>query len=285
MTIPFSKVLCVEDFDELATYMQAMFPFAIREGKVIPHEYHRKWWEAVMALRAMTEFGVMRPDARVLGMGAGQEPLVFWLTAFVEVHATDLYADGKSWAHSAPPAMLVDPQPPDHPPLRDRYNRRRLIVQHMDARDLRYPDNTFDATFSSSSIEHVEGELPGIAQAARELGRVLKPGGILTLATEFRLDPPGNGWPGTFVFLPETLQEWIVEPSGCEWVDTPDYACSPATRATEQTLDHALYQGGWPHVVINYQGCVFTSVFITLRKPGGTTDGDKGRTRKGARRS
>ena len=43
---------------------------------------------------------------------------------------------------------------------------------------LRYPDDTFDGIFSSGSIEHF-GDLQDVANAAYEMGRVLKPGGVL----------------------------------------------------------------------------------------------------------
>ena len=71
-----------------------------------------------------------------------------------------------------------------------RYREDRLTVEYADARSLPYPDESFDVVFSLSSIEHFGG--PGdVARAAREMGRVLRPGGHAFVVTEcfVRLHP------------------------------------------------------------------------------------------------
>ena len=91
--------------------------------------------------------------------------------------------------------MLTDPDL--HWPF--EWNPRRLVVQHMDALDLRYEDESFDGVFSGSSIEHFGGH----AEAERsmdEMFRVLRPGGICAIATEFRLAGPSPGLPGCLLF-------------------------------------------------------------------------------------
>jgi hypothetical protein len=53
---------------------------------------YRKYWEVAMTLCAFRSLGVLRDDARVLGVGAGREATVYLLTRHVgEVVATDLY--------------------------------------------------------------------------------------------------------------------------------------------------------------------------------------------------
>jgi hypothetical protein len=44
---------------------------------------YRKYWEVAMTLRAFRSLGVLRNDARVLGVGAGREATVYWLTRHV----------------------------------------------------------------------------------------------------------------------------------------------------------------------------------------------------------
>src|SRR5262249_36249080 len=112
---------------------------------------YRKYWEVGMSVLALREQGALRPDAEILGVGAGTETTIFYLTHHARrVFASDLYLSAGRWDQSAPWYMLVSP---------DRFApypfpRERLVVQHMDGRLLDYPDNTFDGIFSSGSIEH-----------------------------------------------------------------------------------------------------------------------------------
>ena len=84
---------------------------------------------------------------------------------------------------------------------------------------LRFPDNRFDGIFSSGSIEHFGG-LMDVAHSAYEMGRVLKPGGILSLSTVMAIaGPPGRlgGVPGAcLLFQRDHLLRYIVEASGLE---------------------------------------------------------------------
>ncbi|HEX3873515.1 MAG TPA: glycosyltransferase, partial [Solirubrobacteraceae bacterium] len=157
-----------------------------------PAHPDRKSWEVAMAVRALRDHDVLRPDADVLGVGAGIEATVFVLTRHVgRVFATDLYLTPGDWGHTATTGMLTDPQRF----WAGGFDRRRLVVQHMDALDLQHPDGAFDGVFSSSSIEHF-GDLDDVSRAMDEIHRVLRPGGVVSLSTEFRLDGPPPGLPG-----------------------------------------------------------------------------------------
>ena len=52
-----------------------------------------------------------------------------------------------------------------------------------DGRSLAYPDNSFDAAFSVSVIEHIPDR--GDTDAARELVRIVKPGGLVVITTPY----------------------------------------------------------------------------------------------------
>ncbi len=163
--------------------------------------------------------------------------------------------------------MLVSPE--TSVPDGYAWNPKRLVVQHMDALSLRYDDDSFDGIFSCGSIEHF-GTLENIAQAAREMGRVLKPGGVLTLATEFRIAGPddGIGVPGAVIFSPEMLESAIVGPSGLELADAPQFTTTRATQDLAYPLAEAVAQGiRDPSVALTHDGYTWTSVCLCLRKP------------------
>ena len=216
----------------------------------------------------------------MLGVAAGTEDTLFYLTRRVkQVFATDRYYEPGAWGPVAPGLMLVEPG--DIAPF--EFDLERLVVQHMDGRSLRYPADTFDGIFSSGSIEHF-GELEDAAYAAYEMGRVLKPGGILSISTEFRLSGPldGIGWPGrTLLFSPETIRRYIVEASGLTPVDELRPVVSEATLATPRDLDAVIadrtkkrppdagpefVHWDFPHLVLVKDDYVFTSVHLALRK-------------------
>lgn len=258
----YNRVCNLEDWDDpaLRPFLDAVFPHGANK--------HRKNWEIAQAVRALQDFGALGEGKRVLGVGAGTEPTIFYLARFADVVATDLYEAG-GWEAFAPSAMLTTPE--RFAPF--EYPHERLTVQHMDARTLAFEDASFDGVFSCSSIEHF-GTLQEIAQAAREIGRVLKPGGVAVLATEFQVGGEGRGgWPGVVVFNLETLCAAVVEPMGLEMVDPLDLTISEATRSTCIELSRyiltvrAQKPAPLPHVVVEHRGHEFTSVNLVLRKP------------------
>lgn len=282
----FNKVCEVEDFSrpelvkiirDVCTYKLPSLP----DGFPIGSE-HRKDWEVAMAVRTLRHFGALHRDATILGVAAGAEDTSFFLTREAkQVFATDRYLASGDWEPTAPLSMLIQPQ--DVAPY--PFDADRLVVQHMDGRSLRYPDDTFDGIYSSGSIEHF-GDLDDVASAAYEMGRVLKPGGVLTLSTEIRLGgPPGGiGWPGlTLLFSVENLQRFIVDASGLELVDELDAEVSEETLSVRRNLTQSILQHlaatkegeqreeyqAWefPHIILVHEGYVFTSVHLALRKP------------------
>src|SRR5437773_9145 len=138
----------------------------------------------------------------------------------------------------------------------------------MDARRLDFPDESFDVVFSLSSFEHFGGPAD-VAAAARELGRVLRPGGHAFVVTESFVERhPLNAAPVDFavrvatlgvkrrratprrravvveVFTPGELERLIVRPSGLELMQPLDLHVSAdswrnLTRTDSQGLHPA----------------------------------------------
>lgn len=237
--LPHTKVCDLADFQhpELVETIREIFPHdraRFGHGFPVGHEY-RKHWEIAMTVRALRAGGALRPDAEVLGVGAGNEPTIFWLTNHVRrVFATDLYLGG-AWGESANTKMLVDPTGEWPGP----WNPRRLVVQHMNALDLRYEDASFDAVFSSSSLEHF-GEHHDVRRAVDEAFRVLKPGGILALATEYRLAGPSPGIPGVLMFDRDELLDLVVGDRRWSLLDELEVTVSPETLAAIRPEEDAL---------------------------------------------
>jgi SAM-dependent methyltransferase len=234
---------------------------------------YRKYWEVAMTLRAFRSLGVLRDDARVLGVGAGREATVYWLTRHVgEVVATDLYRTEDDWSDSDSSAdMLSDPGR-----YWDRdWNPERLTVRHMDALHLEFPDDSFDAIFSSSSIEHF-GDFPDVRHAIEEMFRVLRPGGVLALATEFRLEGDRIGYPGLLRFDEPELRALLLDGLWWDPATPMKLAVSEETRATAVEMREAIADQeagirGWsryPHLVLRHEQFLWTSVHVALVKSG-----------------
>ena len=185
--------------------------------------------------------------------------------------------------------MLTDPA--SHAPF--AYREDHLEVTYADARELPFGDASFDVVFSLSSIEHFGGPRD-VARAAREMGRVLKPGGHAVVVTEclVRLDPRETALADSAVraltlnrkrkgatprrrlieaFTARELRTRIVAPSGLELVQELDLSLSPESwdnltvTYADGSLDPATGDF-YPHVLLKSGRSVFTSVCLPLRK-------------------
>jgi SAM-dependent methyltransferase len=255
-------------------------------------EEHRKPWEVAMSARALRDFGALREDSEILGVGAGSEATIFWLTRHVKrVFATDLYLTEDSWSQSDSGAGML--QAPERETTLD-WNPRRLVVQHMNALELRYEDNSFDGIFSSGSIEHF-GDLDNIHKSVEEMYRVLRPGGVVALATEFRLAGPPPGLPGTVLFDESELRQVLLDGLDWELASPLDFSISEEAMAAPVDFDslfEVLDRGPsiadrvkrrlgrelpppairhlptpYPHIVLRQGEHLWTSVHVAMTKP------------------
>jgi SAM-dependent methyltransferase len=246
---------------------------------------YRKYWEVAMTACAFDRLGVLRPEAEILGVGAGHEATVYWLTRRVgRVIATDLYETEDSWSGSdSGDEMLTDP---------GRYwdsdwNPDRLTVRHMDGSALEFADESFDGVFSSSSIEHF-GEFEDVRRSIEEIYRVLRPGGVAALSTEFRLEGPTAGWPGVLMFDEAQLRELLLDGIWWDPASPLDTTISREALGAPVELQEALAEQqegarGWsryPHVVLREGPYLWTSVHLALVKSGDSTAAWRARGRE-----
>lgn len=68
---------------------------------------------------------------------------------------------------------------------RRRLQLNNLTCERMDARSLRFPDNSFDLITSISVLEHIAPEKGGEVSAVKEMHRVLSPKGIAIITVPF----------------------------------------------------------------------------------------------------
>jgi SAM-dependent methyltransferase len=218
---------------------------------------HRKPYEFTQLIYGCRKLGALRPDASIVSIGAGHEMVLYWLANHARrVVATDMYEGvwQDKQGREGDPSVLRRPE--DYAPF--DYRRDRLVFLKMDGRRLAFRDGTFDIAYSLSSIEHFGG-VAGAVDTIREMARVLKPGGVLALATEYVLAGPRH--PETF--LAQEIHSLIDQP-GLELVEPIDESVYRRYTYTAVDLYNRPYQT--PHMVVRFGDTVFTTVMIFLRR-------------------
>ena len=218
---------------------------------------HRKPYEFAQLIYGSRRLGVMGNDAKVLSVGAGHEGVLYWLANRVGwVVATDLYEGvwQEVQGREGDPNVLKHPEA--YAPF--PYRRDRLSFMRMDGRSLAFRDGTFDLAYSLSSIEHFGG-VENAASTLREMGRVLRPGGIVALATEYVLAGP----PHEETFQPSEFMQLIDQP-GLELVEPIDTGVFRRYRFTPVDLYGDPFET--PHMLVRFYDTVFTTVMVFLRK-------------------
>lgn len=279
--VRYNKIIDIKDYStgvlsphlrELA--MDEAAAFGLTEPEIIPDS---KQWECAMMLRTFADHGLIKPGAKFVGLGAGSEQTTFVLAGHgCVVFPTDRYLEVTPWSDVAPAGMMAAPSAFS----RIDHDARNVIPVHTDARAVRLPSDFFDGVYSAGSIEHF-GSITAVEAAAEEMGRLLRPGGVASISTEFRLDGPNDRkWfdDNCILFTPELLQRHIIEPSGLELIDEPDFSTSDATFDSRVVLLDFLTKtkgmktiedkrNAYPNLVLFHEGFLFCSVHLALRKP------------------
>jgi SAM-dependent methyltransferase len=217
---------------------------------------HRKGYEYTQTLFGLQRLGRLDADARVLSVGAGHEPVLYWLANRVgRVVATDMYGDWRD-ALAGEGDRTVLRRPEEYAPF--PYRRDRLSFLEMDGRALAFARGSFDIAYSLSSIEHFGG-LEGAIAAVDEMARVLVPGGMLVLATEYIVEGP----PVDEAFTPDDVHALVSRP-GLRLIQPIDERVYARYDITPVDIERNPYQT--PHMAVRIGDTVFTSVIAFLER-------------------
>jgi SAM-dependent methyltransferase len=218
---------------------------------------HRKPYEFAQFIFGCRRLQALRDDSVVLSVGAGHELVLYWLANHVRrIVATDMYEGVWQEVQGREGDPYVLRQPDRYAPF--AYRKEALDFLKMDGRELAFRDETFDIAYSLSSIEHFGG-IEGASTTIREMGRVLKPGGILAIATEYVIAGPRH----VETFQPAELDE-LIQRSGLALVEPIDDQVYRRYRSEPVDLYANPYQT--PHMLVRFNDTVFTSVMVFLRK-------------------
>jgi SAM-dependent methyltransferase len=169
--------------------------------------FHRKQWEFAVIYRELEQRGMLNGSSEGISFGSATEVMLYAVARRVKhLWATDLYGTDAVWdiARTDDATQFVKRGAPF------AYPEDRLSAKAMDMRDISFPDGTFDFAYSSCAIEHIGGR-DDFIRHLREVGRVLKPGGVYALTTEFTYAEQTVEMPGNYYFSRHALEEMVRE--------------------------------------------------------------------------
>ena len=267
MSLPLSKVANVTDFEDKD--FQAIFSkynFLHQN----PHPFsdvtflNRKTWEIGMAIYSFDHFDLLDGTKEFLGIGAAKEETISVLSnCSKRVFATDIYLNQGTWMDWHDGQLLIDARSQ----MGSNYNHRRVVWQHVDGRDLPYEDNSFDGIFSCSSIEHFGNE-DDIRKSIEEVCRVLKPGGVAAISSEYKISGEGDGFANVQLFDRDRIQRvWL---DGIDW-EPVDFLDEELDDTEFIDFERSIYdkqyqQAAHPHIKLDNNDYKWTSVHFTFIK-------------------
>lgn len=221
----------------------------------------RKVWEHIQVYRGLQQLGLLNETTKALGLGVGQERLIYaFANVCGAVVATDLY-NSLNWSTASLAVEEVYNQNPFP------YQRDRLTVQHMDMTQIEFPDASFDVVWSCCSIEHVNS-FADLHRVYREIHRVLKPGGIAALTTEYNLSNHHSYEPNMLFTDRYWVNHWLLGENalvqGFKLIDQPELTLQPDPGNQPQPRRLPLKTS----IPIYSRDIVLDSVAFFLRKSG-----------------
>jgi hypothetical protein len=155
----------------------------------VPVYVHRKLWEWLFIVQALSERDMLRPGRRGIGFGVGHDPLVALFASLgCEIVASDLDVESatrQGWVETDQhAASLADLNP--HGLCRPETFAARVTFRPIDMNAI--PDDLagFDFSWSACALEHL-GTLERAQVFLSNQMRCLKPAGVAVHTTEFNV--------------------------------------------------------------------------------------------------
>jgi 2-polyprenyl-3-methyl-5-hydroxy-6-metoxy-1,4-benzoquinol methylase len=231
---------------------------------------NRKQWEFIFILQALREAGALRPGARALGFGVGEEPLPSVLARFgCDVLATDLAPDDRvaqGWARTGETAAerLWRPQVVARDDFAERVRFEALDMRDVPAEHL----GRYDVVWSACSLEHLGSIEAGIEFVLRSL-QCLRPGGIAVHTTEFNLTSDRWTIPSgaTVLYRKRDIQRLLRRAAPLARPAPFNDCCAvpAAPRSYDRVVDAPPYDGD-VHLKIHLRHFVSTSIGLIFRR-------------------
>ena len=280
--IRLNKLCCIEDWEnhevkDIIPKLQDITYYNKCQGILArkPGHIHRKDWEWALGIIAMKRFGKLNHNNTAIGIGVGRELILFYLTNYLgHLYATDLYS-GKEWENFAPIDFLENPGKYSPFP----YDQSVLTVLRMDGTRLEFPSDSFDIVFSFSSIEHFGGENhSGAVKSLKEMERVLKPGGIAIVATEYIINNKDPSDLTNQFYNERTIYSHLINRLDImKLVEPLDLTISPKTldigiidASDAVDWDTSRVDGDFkrahPYIVIKLGNILVTSIMLVFQK-------------------
>ena len=233
---------------------------------------HRKDWEWALGIIAMRRFGKLNEKSTAIGVGSGREAILYYLANKVKhVYATDLYKV-RNWMEAAPSDFPENPK--KYAPF--PYKEDALTVLRMDGTKLEFPSESFDIAFSFSSIEHFGGgeknNHSGALRSLKEMERVLKPGGLAVITTEYIINDKEH---------PEFFNKRTIYSDLIDKLERLKLVEPLDLRITTKTLDTVMdyypvginwgnldneFRKSHPHMLLRIKNILWTSVMLVFKK-------------------
>jgi hypothetical protein len=162
------------------------FAYWCKELRIAPI-YHRKLWEYAFVLQCLHEHGLLRPGARAMGFGCGEEPMASYFAALgLDALVTDLEpaaAARKGWVDTHQHAKSLEAA--FHPELVSRETfEAKVRHEFLDMNAIPSVPESFDFCWSICAMEHLGSIEAGLSFVENSL-KVVKPGGLAIHTTEY----------------------------------------------------------------------------------------------------
>ena len=233
-----------------------------------PGFIHRKDWEWALGIMAIKRFGKLNKNSKAIGVASAHEVILFYLANILNhVYGTDLYDPKFTYTPTDFPE-----NPRKYAPF--PYREDALTALRMDGTKLEFPSDSFDIAFSFSSIEHFGGENhSGALKSLKEIERVLKPGGIAVITTEYII----NGKEHIEFFNEKTIYSDLIDNlDSLKLVEPLDLRITTKTLDTVMDYPDVVYwdtsdgnddfKKTHPVIIIRVKDILLTSVMLVFQK-------------------